>query len=352
MKHIRSYREATRRDFLKGTSLLSAGLLLGKPLVLAAEPSPETESARSPVSFVTGTDRREMVYQAMKPFREHIEKGIRGKQVVIKPNFVATRVPLCATHADAVRGVLDFLQPLYSGRIVIAESSAGGDSGKGFDNYGYRDLEREYNVALVDLNEHPTRPVWIIDRDLHASGCQIISDFLDPGNYFISLTRLKTHDTVIATMGLKNIVMASPISQPRKGLWHKRRMHAGGPRWLHYNIFLLAGQIRPQFTVIDGLEGMEGDGPVWGKPVEHGVALAGPDVVAVDTVGAGLMGIPVEDIGYLAYCGKAGLGVTDPSQIDILGDKDPKEYVRKYQPHRRIEELLEWKKDLPDEGPA
>jgi len=59
------------------------------------------------------------------------------------------------------------------------------------------------------------------------------------------------------------------------------------------------------------------------------------------------MGIPLENIGYLSYCGEAGLGVTDYARIDIVGDKAPKDYIKKYELHADIERLLEWKTDLP-----
>lgn len=307
-----------------------------------------SQPSRTKVSFLTGTDRRQMVYQAMQPFKDQIQQAIQGKQVFIKPNFVATNIPLCATHVDAVRGVLDFLKPIYSRKILIGESPAVGSSMEGFNNYGYTALEKEYNVELIDLNTRPTQPIWVIDRNIHAVPCQMIADFMDPNNYFISVTRLKTHDTVVATLGLKNIVMAAPVNQARIRM--KRVMHSGGPRWLHYNLFLAAQRIRPQFTVIDGIEGMEGNGPIRGTPVDHGVVLAGTDVCAVDAIGAQLMGIPLEHIGYLVYCGQAGLGVTDYTRIDIVGDKDPKDYVKKYRLHSSIEQLLEWKTDLPLAG--
>lgn len=343
---------ADRRTFLKGAALLSAGLMLNRSS--AAEVAGTSQAAAAPpptrsrVSFLTGTDRREMAYQAMMPFKDEIAKGIQGKQIIIKPNFVLTNNPPCATHVDAVRGVLDFIKPIYSGRIIIAESSAAGNTSPGFQAYGYLPLEREYNVSFIDLNARSSKPVWIIDSNVHPTSCQIIADFLDPNNYFISITRPKTHDSVVATLGLKNMVMAAPINQSRgNGRYQeKRTMHAAGPRWLHYNMFLVAHQVRPDFTVIDGLEGMEGNGPVRGTAIGHGIALAGTDVMAVDSIGTQLMGIPLENVGYLTYCGQAGLGITDRSKIDIVGEKSPADYVKAYRMPSRIDELLDWKMPL------
>ena len=351
MKHFRSLHNSfnnltSRRAFLKTTAIMSAGLLLNNRTAAAAANPPTTGTGRSQVSFVSGTDRREMVYQALMPLKNEVEKGIQGKQVIIKPNFVGTRFPLCATHVDAVRGLLDFLKPIYPGKIIIGESSAAEVTTNGYDNYGYRPLEREYNVTLVDFNaSSTTKPAWITDQNIRPARIQVISEFLDPKNYFISITRLKTHDTVVATMGLKNILMASPISQ-YYGQRYKHAVHAGGPRWLHYNLFLLAKLMRPQLTVIDALEGMQGNGPVRGFPIEHGVALAGTDVLAVDSIGAQLMNIPFENIGYLKYCADAGMGIADKSKIDIIGGKNPKDYIKKYTLPGSIEWQLDWKSEL------
>ena len=63
----------------------------------------QSGQSKSRVSFVAGNDRREMIYQTLKPFEKEIKDGIVGKQIVIKPNCVWHDNPLCATHPDAVR---------------------------------------------------------------------------------------------------------------------------------------------------------------------------------------------------------------------------------------------------------
>ena len=339
-----------RRNFLKGSLLLSTGLLLNQRSTARASEAPAASTAprRSKVSFVTGTDRREMMNQVLSPLKDVIAEGIKGKQIVIKPNFVSTNSPLCATHVDAVRGVLDFLKPMYSGKIIIGESPAGGSAMPGFENYGYMPLQNEYGITFEDFNSLSSKPAWILDRNLYPTEIQLISRLIDPNSYIISLTRLKTHNTVIATMGLKNIVMGVPINSRASG--SKRLMHGASPRWLHYNMFLVAQKVRPHLTVIESVEGMEGNGPIGGTPVEHGVALAGTDVMAVDSIGAQLMDVPLENIGYLNYCGNAGLGIIDRENIDIIGNEKPEDHVIKYQLGRNIENQLEWMQPLQIQG--
>ena len=102
----------------------------------------------------------------------------------------------------------------------------------------------------------------------------------------------------------------------------------------------IARDVHPNFVVIDGHEGMEGNGPVRGTKVEHLIALAGTDVVAVDRTALELMGIAYEDVGYLQWCANAGLGQGNPDLIEIVGEK-VKDLIIKYKPHPNFERELE-----------
>ena len=201
------------------------------------------------------------------------------------------------------------------------------------------------------------KPYYILDRNLHLDKIEIADIFANPDYYVISLSRLKTHNTVVMTGGIKNVTMAAPLNPGSvnggKPISYKRNMHSGGPRWLHYNMFLMAQSVRPDFTIIDGVEGMEGNGPINGTPVDHRVALAGFDVVAIDSMCARLMGIPLENVGYINYCAAAGLGNMDRDKIDIIGGKDPDKSIITYKLGSNIANQLEWKEpfNLPAPGP-
>jgi uncharacterized protein (DUF362 family) len=346
-----------RRDALRMIGLGSAAVFsqsLGT--VSAVEPSGSARrtivpSGKSLVSFTSGSDRRVMMAEVLKPFEKQIREGLRGKQLVLKPNMVVTNRPLAATHADALRGVLEFIKPFYKGQIIIAEGSgANGESSPGFKNYGYLDLQQEFNLKFIDTNTGSGSAEWIIDKDLHLKKILITDVFLDPKNYIISISRLKTHNTVVMTAGVKNMVMAAPLNIPamngNQQVNHKREMHAGGSRWLHYNMFLVAQRVQPDLTVIDGLEGMEGNGPTGGTAVDHRIALAGTDVFAVDSVCAKLMNIPMENLGYLNYCADYGLGNIYPDKIEIIGNKNSDKYIIPYKMPESIDRQLEWKAPL------
>ena len=349
-----------RRNALKMLGLGSAGMLAaGFSDVLAAEPAEMKASAKtynsdgiSPVSFTTGTDRRQMMFEVMQPFLSELQMAIRNKIVVLKVNMVVTDTPLCATHKDALAAVMEILKPIYSGQFIVAESCSNFDSAIGFSNYGYTDLANKYNIRFVDINtEEPTgNPCFILDRNLHLEKIQLSKIMTDPNYYVISISRLKTHNAVVMTGGTKNLAMGAPLFIPAvpgvRQSSYKRNMHSGGSRWLHYNIFMVNQQSRPDFTVIDGVEGMEGDGPIAGTPVDHKIAMASFDNIAIDSMCARLMGVPMEDVGYLNYCAAAGMGIVDRDRIEIIGSQVPENHIIKYKMNRNIETQLQWK-DIP-----
>jgi uncharacterized protein (DUF362 family) len=347
-------RDALRMMGLGSAAMLSAGfhdvLEKDKPNVMS-KTRPFEDNGHSPVAFTTGTDHKQMMFEVIKPFEKEIKAGLKKKTLVIKPNMVVTNKDLCAAPKESLAAVLEYVKSFYKGQIIIAESSSSVNSADGFKNYGYTDLAKDYNLQFVDLNTKATgKPYYILDRNLHMDKIQIADIFDNPDYYIVSLSRLKTHNTVVMTAGIKNIGMCAPLNpgavNGSKPISYKRNMHSGGSRWLQYNLFLMAQNIRPDFTIIDGIQGMEGNGPINGTAVDHKVALAGFDVVAIDSMCARLMDIPLENVGYINFLAAAGVGNMDRDKIDIIGDKDPAKSVITYKMPNNIAQQLEWKDPL------
>jgi uncharacterized protein (DUF362 family) len=353
-------RNALKMLGLGSAAMLTAGfsdVLAKEPLESKVKPKSLVGGSRSPVSFTTGENRKQMMFEVIEPFKNELKAGLKKKQLIIKPNMVVTNTPLCATHPDALRALLEFLKPIYKGQIIIAESSSSVNSSDGFKNYGYLDLAKEFNIKFVDINQSSTgTPAFIIDRNLHQDKIQLSDLLTSKDNYVISLSRLKTHNTVVMTASIKNLAMGAPLNpgavNGAKPISYKRNMHSGGGRFLHYNMYLIAPQILPDFAIIDGVEGMEGNGPISGTPVAHKIAMAGFDPVAIDSMCARLMNIPLENVGYINYCDAAGLGNMDRSKIDIIGSQDPDKSIITYKLGNNIEQQLSWKDPLNLGGPA
>jgi uncharacterized protein (DUF362 family) len=119
-------------------------------------------------------------------------------------------------------------------------------------------------------------------------------------------------------------------------------LHGGGSYGISVNLAMLSPLLHPSLTVIDGFQGMEGNGPIGGTPVDHKVCVVSQDYLAADTVGASLMGIDPKDIGYLVYLADAKLGEFDTGKMEIIGESIAK-LAKKYQLGSRIESQLQWK---------
>jgi uncharacterized protein (DUF362 family) len=341
----------SRRQFIWTATALgaSAALLRSQERPTETLPAPGPSDRRSVVSVTNGASRRQNVCDALVAIEDRIMPVLRTrKRVVIKPNMVSTRNQLASTHADALHGILDFLGPRFKGPVVIAESSAGFTT-EGFDNFGYAGIAPEHkglDLSLVDLNEEGLYQTHaILNGDLHMVPVRLAARLLDPDAYVISSAMLKTHNTVVATLSLKNMALGAPLHSSRSDSrrWSDKRIYHGGVRQTHVDIVLTVQRLRPYWgaSVLDGWEGMEGNGPGGGTLVPSRIAIASTDPVAADRVGVEVMGVNPEWVGYLGFCAHAGLGQMDLSKIEIRGPKLA-EVTKKYRMHDEVERSLRW----------
>ena len=102
-----------RRDFIR-TSLFG-GIAATMPAFVMktfAEQIKTPVISNSRVTLVTGSNRAEMTFNALKPFAKEIAQAVGNKRIVIKPNMVEANIPLCATHKDTIEGILEFYKSI------------------------------------------------------------------------------------------------------------------------------------------------------------------------------------------------------------------------------------------------
>ena len=357
----------SRRRFLKNSILGGLGLAQGLRLADAVcaqtstrapvgVPSPASSVATIPrarVALTTGNNRADNTFRALRSFEKEIAQAIGNKLVIVKPNNVSTSKPLCASHADQLEGILEFLKSIRKTNVVIAESPAEGSSAlEGFANYGYNKFVGKYGVKLVELDKTAVETVYCMDQsDLRPHPCRVSRMMLDSNSFIISAAKLKTHFFTVATFSLKNVIVAAAVREPgpkpggEMDRTNRFLVHGGGVRGIHYNLVALAPRLHPHLAVIDGFEGMEGEGPVDGTPVDHRVCVVSTDWLAADTVGAELMGLGIGKVGHLTYAAQAGLGQADLNKIEILGPA-LKDHIKIYKEPADMERLLSWQKPL------
>lgn len=319
---------STRRVFLQKSFLGTAGALAGWRTIHAAEgwPVEASPAPTSRVALTAGNDRADNAFRALQMFRREIAAAIGQRRVIVKANLVSVTRLLAATHPDCLEGVLEFLKSIGKTNVIIAESSAEGLTMDGYAAFGYSRLPRQYPVRLMDLNQEEFE-VMTIWNGAGTRTVRVSKVLLDPRHFVISVPRMKTHDCVVATLALKNIVMGAPMidvayhrGRPGGSRNDKSPMHGTGNQDLNDNLHRLAPRLVPDLAVLDGFEGMEGNGPTGGTAVNHRVCVAGLDWLAAERVAVELMGIPANYLAYLDYCHQTGLGEYDLAQIEVLGE--------------------------------
>ncbi len=344
----------SRRQFL---GRAGTGLLLAESQLLQARRtsalSPYAPSApipsQSKVALIHGEERRRIVHDALAAIDEQIKPKLAGKKyVVIKPNGLGSDNLLASTHADTLRGILDYLAPRFRGPVVIAESSSD-DTLEIYAKHHYERLLPEYGAAklsLIDLNrEAKYKTLPLIDFDLHVTQVRLAARLLDPDAFVVGAAIMKTHNTVVATLSVKNMVLGAPLhSAPGETPeWSDKRKFHVGVRQTHYNMMLAAQKLQPNWgvAVVDGFEGMEGEGPGSGTAVPSRIAIASTDYIAADRVALEAMGINPAWIGYLTYCAQVGLGQYELDKINVVG-ANLASVKRSYRLHPDIQRELKW----------
>jgi uncharacterized protein (DUF362 family) len=351
--------ELTRRHFLKtalvgGAATFAARWGAGPARAAAPDAAPVAAAATSRpsrVALTTGEDRADLAFKGLKAFEKEIAAAIGEKRVIVKPNNVDINTPLACTAAENLEGILEFLKSIGKTKVVIAECSAG-NTVQGFANNGYNRLAEKYGVPLMDLDTQPCEVLACFnENDMRAHPVRMSSVLLDPNSFVISATKLKTHNLAVATLSLKNIVLGAPVKTG--GRSDKSIVHGGGPHGIHFNLSNLAFRLHPHVAVIDGYQGMEGNGPSRGTPVEHRVCVVSPDWLAADRVGLELMGIDPAKVGYMTYCSQLAMGETDISRIEIVGPA-LKDHIKTYKLPDNIEQQLQWMQpvNLPEPQPG
>lgn len=286
------------------------------------------------MAIAKGKTRYDAVKRALEYIREDIAKDVFGKSsLIIKPNLVSSYVQLAVTHVDTVKAIIDFIRQYYGGKILVAEGSAS-DTLTAYKNFDYTKLAREREIELFDLNQDNYREIMVYNDRYDEIPVRIAEKVLE-SDYRISAAVLKTHDTVIATLSIKNVVVGSIIR------YDKHRIHQGY-KAINLNIYKIAKYVWPNLAIIDGYTAMEGNGPVSGTPVDMGTVIASTDPLAADTVGAYIMGFDPDDIGYLHYIKMAGMGEGDIDKIEIVGER-LEDVRRKFRPHSTYTSQRMWR---------
>ncbi len=232
-----------------------------------------------------------------------------GATVFLKPNLVEiphTRESGAVTHPQLCRAVAEMVLERGAAPVIGDSAGMGSDTEAVITFMGYDELRQE-GYSVLDLKKE--RVVRIKN---HAAAVLPHMRVFQPAleaDVLINLPVMKTHDQTEVTLSMKNL----------KGLladYSKKKMHR---RALFRGIPEIAAFFKPSLTILDGIYGQEGVGPVYGDPVEMDLIIAGRDMVALDTVAGLIMGYSPDEVPVTSLAAEMGLGIADIGEIEIAG---------------------------------
>jgi uncharacterized protein (DUF362 family) len=259
---------------------------------------------------------------------------VKGKDVLLKPNFNTADPYPGSTHNDTLIDLITHLQDMGSKTITIGERSGPPDTSAVLRQKGIYDICRKMNVGLINFEELPSDG-WVRMRPEKShwrDGFDVAKPVLD-SDCIVSTCCIKTHGYGgVFTMSLKLSV----------GITHKRNMSE-----LHTSFLSMRKMIAeinqvysPSLILCDGIEAFVDGGPMEGARKRADVIMAGNDRVAIDAVGLAVL----KDIGsnkaimsrkifaqeQIARAVELGIGVKSPDAIEIVtGDAESKKYGEK-----------------------
>jgi uncharacterized protein (DUF362 family) len=240
--------------------------------------------------------------------------AVRGKNVLLKPNFVEPDPEgIINTHPAVVSAARESFLGLGAREVTIGEGPGHErDTEAILETIRLRDYLGPLSGAFVDLNLDDVALVALRTR---ASGLKemYFPQTVLNADFVVSMPKLKTHHWVGVTLSLKNMFGVIPGSCYG---WPKNVLHWAG---ITRAILDINSAVRPDFAIVDGIVGMEGNGPIQGEAKPCGILVMGDDPVAVDATCARVMGLAPERIDYLKKAGTL-LGHLAVEKIAQLGD--------------------------------
>lgn len=235
----------------------------------------------------------------------------KGHHVLLKPNLLYGKSPEKAvtTHPAIVKGVIEIVREA-GGVPFIGDSPSIGSLMKAAEKAGIKAVADEMKCPLVEFNRPllPPNGKGKIFKQLEIDQTVLEADVI------INLPKWKTHVQMLLTLGVKNLFGCIP--GPRKALWH---LKAGEDRKTFAQILVdLYQVIQPSLTLLDGIVGMEGNGPNSGRPIPLGLILASGDSLSLDQIVCDLLGISRKSLLTNRVAFEQGLG---KDKIDVVGER-------------------------------
>lgn len=258
---------------------------------------------------------------------------LRDKRVVLKPNLVEYHQgKVINTHPHVIAAVIELCRREGAREVIVAEGPGHWRNVEYLVTAsGLGDVLRHYHVPFTDLNHDNVVKKFNLGQltkmeHLHFAETVTTADVL------ISLPKLKTHHWAGVTLSLKNMFGVLPGTCYG---WPKNLLHWRG---IENSIIDIALTRAPDLAIVDGIVGMEGDGPINGDARPCGVLVMGTDPLAVDATCCRVMQLDPHKVPHLALGQQRKLGLLGEGHIEQRGESIAAVAIP-FVPHPRFEHL-------------
>ena len=309
-------KKVSRRDFLKYTGMAGGALFLG------GNGGRAMSGTISRVALVKTDNRRNGVKTSLKVLNIN---PVKGKNVLIKPNFNTADTPPGSTHNDTLVALVEEIWAMGAKSLSLGERSYP-PTHEVMERKGLLPILDKLNVKIIDFDNLSDKDwVFIKPKKSHwTNGFRIARPVLDT-ECLVSTCCLKTHQYGgVFTLSLKLHVGVVPTS--RHGYDYMRELH--GSSHQRKMIAEINEPFKPALVVLDGIDAFVDGGPMTGKRAKGEIFLASADRVAIDAVGVAVLKFlgsnesilkpKIFEQEQISRAVELGLGASSPAQIDLI----------------------------------
>jgi uncharacterized protein (DUF362 family) len=313
-------KRVSRRDFLKYTGVAGGALFLNMNGGIAMS------NTKSRVALVKTDDRKKGVKASLRALKIN---PVKGKDVLIKPNFNTADVTPGSTHNDTLVALVEEIWEMGARSISVGERSYP-PTRDVLEQKGVLPILNKLNAKVIDFDDLDSKD-WVLfkpKKSHWSNGFRVARPILD-SECLISTCCLKTHQYGgIFTLSLKLHVGVVPAS--RHGYEYMQELH-GSPHQRKM-IAEINEPFTPALVILDGIDAFVDGGPMTGKRAKGRVFLASTDRVALDAVGVAILKLlgsnenimkpKIFEQEQIARAVELGLGASSPSEIEVIPADD------------------------------
>lgn len=263
-------------------------------------------------------------------------REIGGKRILLKPNLVEVSPGHAHINTNplVVRGAVEAFLRLGAAEVLVGEGPGHvTDTLMVIEETGLADVLYEDRIPFIDLNYDSLYN--LPNRTNFSSRDRLIFPAtLKKVDWIVSVAKMKTHHWAGVTLSMKNLFGVMPGSVYG---WPKNVLHHAG---ISRSIVDINATLTPHFAIVDGIIGMQGDGPIMGDPIQSGVLVMGRSLPSVDATCCRIMGIDPQRVDYLQVANST-IGPTGANDIfqrgeTIAGVLTPFTLCREIQAHKSL----------------